>query len=606
MSGQTAIRLTHPTGRSFLSPQDLRHSASGMRRVLLIGSCTAEILHSKFDLDCEVDFILTNNYAELGEPPRPIEDYDLQIIQLPLRSLLWDTELWERPYTDAAAHKRLFEEVCTRLSMQLNAAFKWGAKYNILTFVSNFLVPMQNHLGRLLPRYDFRNSVYFIEKLNEHLDGEVSARSNCFVLDVDKISAAMGRGGVQEDVIGWLAHGAVMPLIMPDPDRIEPARELSAYYPATSLDFMAGIWAEVDAMYRTVRQVDQVKMVVIDLDDTLWSGTLGDTDDPGPQMVEHKLWPMGVIEALHVLKKRGVLLGVISKNDESRVREVWGEILGWRLSLDDFAVVKINWRPKTQNMQEILEVANLLPKSVVFVDDNPVERAAMQAEFPDLRLLDGAHYFWKRALIWGPELEVAFVSDESAQKTGMIQAQVVREESRATAPSREQFLNSLSLKIEIIEIKGAWDKRLNRVVELINKTNQFNTTGERWPLEKLAAALGDGLQIFAFKAEDKFSAYGLVGAALIQGDAIVQYVMSCRVAGLDIETTFVSVLCEFIRTRARRRPIAIWKETGANRICRDLYAKCGFVQEGEIWLAPNRLGARAAHILVSGALAGRD
>jgi predicted enzyme involved in methoxymalonyl-ACP biosynthesis len=91
-------------------------------------------------------------------------------------------------------------------------------------------------------------------------------------------------------------------------DRIEPAGALNEYYSAATYEFFAAVWAEADAMYRTVRQTDQVKMVVIDLDDTLWSGILGDTEDPGPQMVEGRYWPMGMIEALRVLKKRGILL----------------------------------------------------------------------------------------------------------------------------------------------------------------------------------------------------------------------------------------------------------------------------------------------------------
>jgi len=560
----------------------------------------AEILNATFNLECKCDFVFTNNIAQLGDPPRPIDEYDFQIVQLPLRSLLGDSELWALAYTDAAAHKALFETVCNRLSVQLNAAYEWSIKHNILTFVSNFLAPVQNHLGRLLPRYDFRNSVYFIEKLNEYLDGEVSNRPNCFILDVDKISASMGRSCVQEDVVGWLAHGGPMPHIPADSDRIEPARELKEYYPTATLEFFAAIWAEVDAMYRTVRQTDQVKMVVVDLDDTLWSGVIGDTDDPGPQMIESKYWPMGMIEALRVLKKRGILLCIVSRNDESRVREKWRAIFGWRITLEDFAVVKINWNPKVQNMHEVLQLTNLLPKSVVFVDDNPVERASMQAEFPDLRILDGAHYFWKRSLMWAPETEVAFVSAESAQKTDMIQAQVGRETSRAMAPSREQFLNSLGMKIEIFRLSGKSDKHLNRIFELINKTNQFNTTGERWPIEKLTAAIDAGMQILSFRAEDKFSAYGLVGAALIAGNNIVQYVMSCRVAGLEIETTFISVACEFIQQYAGRKPIAALKETDGNRICRDLYARCGFDRDGEIWSAPDRLPPRAAHITIEG------
>ena len=160
------------------------------------------------------------------------------------------------------------------------------------------------------------------------------------------------------------------------------------YDMAPGAAFAGAVIAEAEAMWRTIAQHDAVKLVVIDLDDTLWRGVSGDA-----ATVDHHMfagWPYGLAEALLYLKKRGVLLAIISKNDEARVREIWRSIVGRALRLEDFAAVRINWTSKAENMADILAAARLLPRSVVFIDDNPAERAAMQAAFADIRVL-GSH-----------------------------------------------------------------------------------------------------------------------------------------------------------------------------------------------------------------------
>ena len=100
-------------------------------------------------------------------------------------------------------------------------------------------------------------------------------------------------------------------------------------------------------MYRTLRGIDQVKLVIVDLDDTLWRGVIAEEGDISDETIEG--WPMGLIEALQFLKKRGVLLAIISKNDEARIEGLWDRIMRGRLRLEDFVVRRINWRSKADN-----------------------------------------------------------------------------------------------------------------------------------------------------------------------------------------------------------------------------------------------------------------
>src|SRR5262249_15620249 len=153
------------------------------------------------------------------------------------------------------------------------------------------------------------------------------------------------------------------------------------------------------------------------------------TEDIDIMMAEG--WPIGLAEALVYLKNRGVLLAIASKNEESRIRTIWPMIFGERLKLEDFAAIRINWRPKPENMAEILEGMNLLPRNAVFIDDNPAEREAMLRAFPGIRVLGRHPYYIRRTLLWAPETQVVTVTDESRRRTEMIQAQFTRETQRA-------------------------------------------------------------------------------------------------------------------------------------------------------------------------------
>ena len=184
-------------------------------------------------------------------------------------------------------------------------------------------------------------------------------------------------------------------------------------------------------MYRTVRGVDQVELVIVDLDDTLWRGIVAE-EGMSEDTIEG--WPMGVIEALQFLKKRGVLLGIISKNDESRIEALLDTIFGAASASMTSSFGRSNWKAKADDLEEILDEVNLLSRSVVFVDNNTAERAEIAAAFPDVHVLGAQLYHLKRILMSAPETQVPFVSEESTRRTQMVQGQVARERERKRVP----------------------------------------------------------------------------------------------------------------------------------------------------------------------------
>ncbi len=567
--------------------------------MLLVGSCAAEQWLPYIPVP--VDYVATNYVHELPpEPPRPLAAYDLQLVQIPLRSVIGDDMFWHLDWSDDDAWQRAFDVAVDRVRLMLALRCVWNRRSGLLTFVSNFHVPQRNALGRMLPRYDLRNMVYVVERLNEVLAAEVARHTNAYVLDVDELASIFGKKYVQDDSISASNHAALLapsPYAESDLQRIEPLAPVGEFYEIRSGAFMQSLWHEITAMVRTIRGQDQVKLLIVDLDDTLWRSVLAESGQRNFELIEG--WPLGIAEALLYLKMRGVLLAIVSKNDEAFVRGAWDEVFGNRLRLDDFAVTRINWRPKSENVAEVLGAVNLLPASTVFVDDNPRERAEVQDAFPEIRVLGADPYYIRRVLLWSPEPQVASVTAESANRTAMVRSHVERETERASL-SRDAFLASLRLEVDVGRVDGIDAPTLPRILELVNKTNQFNTTGRRWSSDDLRAAIATGVRVYYVHARDRYTAYGLIGAAIVDGATVTQVVLSCRAFGLDIEVAALAAVLADLRRRGVSHVAANLIETPVNGPCRDLYERCGFLFDGTRWRTNAAQITVPAHIELRG------
>jgi FkbH-like protein len=307
-------------------------------------------------------------------------------------------------------------------------------------------------------------------------------------------------------------------------------------------------------------------------------------------------WPIGYAEALAYLKKRGIMIAIVSKNEESVIRKKWPKLLKNCLNLDDFAFVRINWKTKAENISEIIATADLLSKSVVFIDDNPVERESVKAALPGIRVLGNDPYAVKRVLLWSSETQVQSITDESSRRTALMKAQALREEERKVM-SREEFLMSLSVQVRLKSVTSGSDPHFPRVFELLNKTNQFNTTGRRWSQAELLQAISIGSRLLAFFVEDRFTEYGLVGIVLITRNNIDQYIMSCRVLGMEAEIAALALVLKDMQRGGADLITADLIETEVNFPVRDLYKRGGFTLEGGQWrVLPNDEIQIPAHV----------
>jgi FkbH-like protein len=577
-----AVQRAHGKS-SFRVPTDLLVSQLPIKRVLAIGECQAEIFLAQVRVHapgCMIDHVVFNNYTSLPmAPPAPPRDYDFQLVHLPLRSIMPEAGYLRLPFEESN-WAQFHLECKERLLRMLSSAMRWNVDHGILTFVSNFMLPQQNAAGRLLPRNDFRNPVHFVRLLNDALDEAIRNHPDAYILDSDAISATFGRRFFQDDVLWLTNHNSLLgdyDLAL-DAGRLEPPVSVTEQYKLRVAEFTSAWWQELVAMYRTIRQVDQVKLIVLDLDDTLWRGIAAEHEntyllDPAEG------WPLGLSEALLFLKRRGVMLAIVSKNDEARIAELWAQKVPSYLSMNDFISRKINWKPKAENVAEVIAVANVLPRNVVFIDDNPVERAAVKAVLPDIRVLGADLYCLRRILLWSSETQVAALSSESMRRTEMVQAQIQRDASRQTM-SHEEFLASLNVRVRLYVLPDATDRRFARALELLNKTNQFNTTGKRWTRAEASEAIKSGNSFYAFEATDKFTDYGMVGVAITSGSRVSQFVMSCRVIGLGVETSVISELGRLTAQAGSSTIEGLVEKTEANTPVRDLFERCGLAPAG--------------------------
>jgi FkbH-like protein len=565
-------------------PRDLWITPTSLNRVLVLGSCLLRGWPHTITASpprCPCDFVLINNTCALpDQPPRSPAEYNFQVVQLPLRSVVPDRAYFRLNFDDAAAYERVFLESKVRLATALANAMRWNAEHGMLTFVFNFPVPQVNPMGRLLPRYDLRNMMFFIERLNEALAHELGQYDNSFLFDFDQILATFGRKYFLDDAVWQTNHGSALEdsNVERDGERLEAVGRIGSYFPLNVKQYQRAAWNELVGMYRTVLRVDTVKLIVVDLDDTLWRGVAAERSDYGPDDVEG--WPLGLVEALGYLKRRGLLLALLSKGDANYVAKRWEQTIhSRRLSLDDFAIRKVNWQPKSVNLTEILRETNLLPGNTVVIDDSPVERASLTRALPGLRAFGSNPYQWRRILLWSAETQVAAVTSESARRTETVKSKIRRDHLGAKL-SRDAFLAELRLQIRCSTIRSAAVPGFARALELVNKTNQFNTTGRRWTEQECRAAFDDGTSFCAFDVKDKFIRYGMACVAIVRATTILQFALSCRVIGMDVESAALAAILRALNERGATTVTAQFAATQFNLLCRDFYRRCGFTRSG--------------------------
>lgn len=330
--------------------------------------------------------------------------------------------------------------------------------------------------------------------------------------------------------------------------------------------------AYVDIIY-TNAHLSKKKLVVSDLDNTLWDGVIGDGD------VKHYHERQLLLKQL---KSKGVVLAVNSKNDSANVH--WR---GATLTEDDFVYAAISWSPKVQAMKTIENELNLKMKSFVFIDDRKDELELMSQTYPDVLCLDANNpETWNRIQLWHDLLEVDMDMDRTLMYKQREDRKAYINEDITSDEEKAALFASLGLKLKI---KRPELTELKRVAELINRTNQFNLEGAKTTVKEVTEwyQSGDYL-ILTGQTSDRFGDMGVTCVAVakyVDQDLIMKsFVLSCRVFGYRFEHCVMNHIKRLAARRGANRILGKYIATAQNAPCKDFFAECGFKESNGVWV----------------------
>lgn len=325
------------------------------------------------------------------------------------------------------------------------------------------------------------------------------------------------------------------------------------------------------------------KCVAVDLDNTLWGGVIGEDGVENILLSGSKEGRRykDVQRLLKQMKNQGVMLAIISKNNPEDVEPVFlhHDML---LHHEDFVAEVIDWNPKSENIRQLAKDLNIGLDSFVFLDDNPAEREQMKAECPEVTVIDFPKDTSKLPEVISEMYRQYFfkldITDEDAEKTAMYQAEQKRKTEFSASTSPEDFLKNLRMKMGIHLMKP---EEIKRVVQLVNKTNQFNTTTKRYSEEDISEFnIQRDTDVITLHMSDKYGDQGLVGVLIIKYTEsradIDTFLMSCRVMGRNAEIDIMAHLKKHWQQKAVKTVSASYIKTAKNAPVANLYDKLGF------------------------------
>jgi FkbH-like protein len=325
------------------------------------------------------------------------------------------------------------------------------------------------------------------------------------------------------------------------------------------------------------------KVLALDCDGTLWGGVVGEdgidgialsNDHPGRSF---RLFQ----EILLDLKNRGILLTLVSKNEEADVWNVFNNHPEMVLCRSDISAYRINWKEKSANLHELAKELNLGLDSFVFLDDSSVECLEVQINSPEVSVInlpkEPAHYVETLSKLWC--FDYPNITNEDKVRTEFMLQEQQRKELQQDVTSLESYLESLKL---IVDIRLAEEGDLPRVAQLTQKTNQFNLSLIRRSLSEIQD-LQKTCSILVLNLKDRFGDYGLVGIAILKQENkclfIDTFLMSCRALGRGVEQSFLCTLFDFASQRDLKTIIAPYSPGSRNEQVKNFLLKRGFSQK---------------------------
>jgi len=433
---------------------------------------------------------------------------------------------------------------------------KIDAGLGALIIQNNFDLPGLRPLGNLEASELF-GRVNFLLRLNTDFANYAREHSRLLVNDIHYLSAQVG-------LVQWFSH-----------------TYWYNFHMAVSPEGTVALAHNVAGIIKSVYGKSK-KCLVLDLDNTLWGGVVG--DDGVQNLILGRDHPMGEAyldfqRYVKDLQQRGVLLAVCSKNDPENAKDGFSHPDSL-LKLQDFSAFKANWNPKPENIREIAAELNIGLDSIVFVDDNPAERALVADQLPEVAVPEvGSDVSgFSMALERERYFEVDRVVQDDVNRSAYYGSNAQREALQARFRDYGEFLTSLEMTAEIGAFSPVY---LERITQLINKTNQFNLTTRRYTIAEVEALSQDSAYITLYgRLADRFGDNGLVSVLIghVLGEKVELdlWLMSCRVLKREMEIAMFDALVEQCQARGIRKIVGVYVPSKKNGIVASHYADLGF------------------------------
>jgi FkbH-like protein len=341
-------------------------------------------------------------------------------------------------------------------------------------------------------------------------------------------------------------------------------------------------------LHSVLREVlgSRPKALVLDLDNTLWGGVIGDDGLSGIALGNNG--PEGeaflaFCEYVLSLSRRGIILGICSKNEPENVREVFEKHPAMPLNLDDFASIKCNWNSKVDNLVEMGRELNIDVSAMVFVDDNPAECELVRQSLPSVRVInmDGDPAEFIRKVEDKRFFEAQHLTSEDLLRVKSYRARLEIRKQKDSVVDIDSFYRSLEMKAEMNE---ATPDDVPRLEQMEAKTNQFNLATRRLSAADIGALINDpNCVVLTARLADKFADHGLVSylAAEYNGTTCVvtDWIMSCRVFSRTLENKLLEVLIDHARAKGAQELVLNYSPTPKNQLMVDIFRRLGFSEQ---------------------------
>ena len=540
-------------------------------RIAVLSSFTLNGIEETFKVKCNEKKItcktFLGNYNQYNQEILNSEsnlykfNSDITYLILDTRTILG--ELWYRPYSINHENRQKFIE--TKFNEIKNLIQTFISKSKSKLVISNFTIPTKSNYGIFETKTNFGLQKMIIS-LNEKIQDFISNQDSVYLFDMNGFVTRYGENNVFD----------------PKQFLFGDIKISLDYIPHLTNDLISYVIATLGLSKRCI---------VLDLDNTLWGGIVGEdgfdgiklgSTPPGNAFVEFQKCLLGLYE-------RGILLAINSKNNLDDALNVIENHPDMILKKEHFACMKINWNDKVSNMKEISEDLNFGLENFVFLDDDSLNREFMKSSLPQVLTVDLPQDPSKYVKVLENlnDFNVLKITDDDKKRGIMYSQQKERKDFEKNSSNLIDFLKNMEIKVTI---KNADNFTIPRISQLILKTNQFNLTTKRYQLEDIQKFSNDeDMIVGCAQVEDKFGDNGVTGVFIVKKNSktlweIDTFLLSCRVMGREVEKSILGHIIDVAKKHGVEKIKANYIPTQKNKPVETFLPDCGFEKEGENWI----------------------